>query len=112
MAVVVGFNDITSGERASVEFDFRGGRCGYLVTDTPNTTADWDLEILLPGQTTWKRLGSNADQIDNGKPYDSQDNLPAGRYRLHCDDTGASNYTPVSLFWCYVPQTMHDAALF
>ena len=31
MAVVTGMQEITSGERASEEFDFNGGRCGYMV---------------------------------------------------------------------------------
>ena len=35
MAVVTGFQDVTSGERASEEFDFGGGRCGYMVVDVP-----------------------------------------------------------------------------
>ena len=33
MAVVTGFFEVTSGERASQEFDFQGGRCGYMVLD-------------------------------------------------------------------------------
>ena len=112
MAVVTGMQEITSGERASEGFDFNGGRCGYMVIDVPNTTPDWDLEMLPPGATSWQKMNANSDQVDSAKAYDSTGSLPAGRYRLHCDTTVVANYSPVSLFWCYVPATMADAALF
>ena len=60
MAVVTGMQEITSGERASEEFDFKGGRCGYMVIDVPNTTPDWDLELLPPGATSWQKMNVNA----------------------------------------------------
>ena len=112
MAVVTGMQEITSGELASEQFDFGGGRCGYMVLDVPNTTPEWDLEFLPPGATTWQQINASSDHVDSAKAYDSTGNLPAGRYRLHCDNTVAGNYTPVKLFWCYVPATMADAALF
>ena len=112
MAVVTGFFEVTSGERASAEFDFQGGRCGYMVLDVPNGTPDWDLELLPPGATSWQKMNASGNEIDNAKAYDSTGNLPAGKYRLHCDSTTAANYTPVKLFWCYVPATMQDAAIF
>ena len=59
MAVLTGFNDVTSGERASLEWDFKGGRCGYMVLEVPNTTPDWDLELLPPGATTWQKMNAN-----------------------------------------------------
>ena len=110
MALVSGFQEVTSGERASEEFDFRGGGIGYAVTDAPNATPDWDLQIKLPDDT-WARVHPNSKQIDSAKSYDTLV-VPAGTYRLHCDNATASNYTPVSLFWCYVPQSMRDAALY
>ena len=111
MAVVTGFQDVTSGERASEEFDFGGGRCGYMVVDVPNTTPDWDLQMQLPDDT-WQNIGVANNQVDSAKPYASIANLPAARFRLHCDNATAGNYTPVSLYWCYVPIGMQDAALF
>ena len=104
MALTTSINEVTSGTRASKEFKFRGGAMGYMVTDAPNTTPDWDLQVELP-DGTWVRVNAN------GKPYDTL-TVPAGTYRLHCDSTVAGNYTPVSLFWCYVPQSMRDAALY
>ena len=110
MAVVSGLQEVTSGERASDTFFFEGGGIGYMVIDVPTTTPDWDLQIQLPDDT-WHRVNANNKQIDQGKPYDSL-TVPAGTYRLHCDSATASNYTPVSLFWMYVPQSMQDAAIF
>ena len=110
MALTTGINEVTSGTRASKEFVFQGGGIGYMVTDAPNTTPDWDLQVELP-DGTWVRVNANGKQVDSAKPYDTLV-VPAGTYRLHCDSTVAGNFTPVSLFWCYVPQSMRDAALY
>ena len=112
MGFATGMQEITSGERASIEFDFKGGRCGYLVTDVPNNSPDWNLEMLPLGATSWQQMNASGNEIDSAKAYDSTGNLPAGRYRLHCDDTTVANYSPVKLFWAYVPATMQDAAIF
>ena len=109
MAIVSGFQDITTGERESDEFDFRGGRIGYAVTDVPNATPNWDLQVKLPGDV-WVRVHANAHEIDQGKPYDTLF-VPAGTYRLRCDTTSTSHWQPVKLFWAYVPATLRDAAL-
>ena len=111
MAVVTGFFEVTSGERASEEFDFGGGNCGYMVIDAPNVTPDWDLQMKLPNDT-WLTMNTAGNQIDSAKPYDNTGNMPAARFRIHCDTNTASHYTPVKLYWCYVPVGMHDAALF
>ena len=111
MAVVTGFFEVTSGERASEEFYFGGGNCGYMVIDAPNATPDWDLQLKLPDDT-WQTMNTSGNQIDSAKPYDNTSNMPAGTYRIHCDNATAANYTPVKLYWCYVPMGMADAALF
>ena len=110
MAISTGFREVTSGARASEEFIFEGGGIGYMVTDVPNTTPDWDLQVELP-DGTWARVHGNSDQIDSAKPYDTL-TVPAGNYRLHCDNATAANYTPVKLYYAYIPQTMRDAALY
>ena len=110
MALVTGFQEVTSGERESLAFDFQGGAIGYIVTDVPNTSPDWDLQVQLPGGD-WERVHANGDQVDSAKPYDHLV-VPAGRYRLRCDSSTAANYTPVKLFYAYIPQTMQDAALY
>ena len=110
MALTSGFQDVTSGERASLPFRFEGGGIGYLVTDAPNTTPDWDLQIQLPDDS-WERVNANSKQIDSAKQYETLI-VPAGTYRLHCDNATVGNYSGVSLFWSYVPQTMRDAAIF
>lgn len=110
MALVSGFQEVTSGDRESQEFDFAGGGIGYMVTGVPNTTPDWDLQVQLPGGE-WGRVNANGDQVDSAKPYDHLV-VPAGKYRLRCDNATAANYTPVKLYWCYIPQTMQDAALY
>ena len=51
MALTTGINEVTSGTRASKEFDFRGGGIGYMVIDVPNTTPDWDLQLQMPDDT-------------------------------------------------------------
>ena len=112
MAVLTGFNDVTSGERASKGFYFHGGRCGYMVTGVLNTVPNWNLEFLPPGATSWQQMNSSADQINSTKAYDSKGFLPSGKYRLHCDSTLETDFSPVKLFWCYIPGTMRDAALF
>ena len=111
MAVVTGFQDVTSGARASVVWDFKGGRCGYMVQDTPNTTADWDLQIQLP-DGTWQDMGNASKQVDRGTPYANIGNLPSGKYRLHCDTAAEENWDDATLYWCYIPISMQDAALF
>ena len=111
MAVVTGFFEVTSGERASEEFDFGGGNCGYMMQGVTSTTPDWDLQLKLPDDT-WQTMNTAGNQVDSAKPYDNTGNLPAGRYRLHCDNTTAAFHTNAKLYWCYVPVGMHDAALF
>ena len=110
MAVKSGFQTITSGERASKEFVFQGGRIGYAVVDVPNATPDWDLEVKLPSDD-WVRVHGNSNQIDSAKPYDTLI-VPAGTYRLNCDTTTEAHHTPVKLYWAYVPGNLRDAALY
>ena len=110
MALTTGINVVTSAERSSLEWDFQGGGIGYMVADTPGTTPNWDLQIQLPDDT-WVRVHATGKQIDQGKPYDTL-SVPAGRYRIYCDTTTPAQYTGVSLFWFYIPQSMRDAALY
>ena len=112
MAINKSWNDVTSGERASDEFYFEGGRIGYLVLDAASAnTPDWDLQMQMPDDT-WARMHANGDQIDSAKIYDNII-VPAGNFRLHCDiATPTTAFSGVSLFWCYIPSTMQDAAIF
>ena len=111
MAINKAWNDVSSGVRASEEFYFEGGRIGYLVLDAASTdTPDWDLELQMPDDT-WDRVHTNGDQIDSAKIYDTLI-VPAGNYRLNCDISTATAFADVSLFWCYIPNTMQDAAIF
>ena len=112
MAFKTGFQEVTSGVRASETFAFQGGGIGYMVVGATSTgTPDWDLEILLPDGTTWQRVHANSGQIDSAKPYGTL-TVPSGTYRLHCDTTTVAHYEDVQLFWAYVPRTMQDATLF
>lgn len=112
MALTTGMNEVTSGERASDTFRFEGGQIGYMVSGATSTgTPDWDLQILLPDGVTWHRVHANSKQVDSAKAYDTL-TVPAGTYRLHCDTTTTTHFADVELFWCYVPQTMRDAALY
>ena len=112
MAIRPGWNNVTSGNRASHAFDFEGGRIGYLVLDAAAAnTPDWDLEMQMP-DNSWVRVHANGDQIDSAKNYDTLI-VPAGHFRLHCDiATPTSAFTGVKLYWCCIPQTMQDAAIF
>ena len=111
MALKMGFQEVTSGVRASETFVFQGGGIGYLVVGATSTgTPDWDLQIQLPDDS-WERVHANSKQVDSAKQYDTLV-VPAGTYRLHCDTTTTTHFADVELFWCYVPQTMRDAALY
>ena len=109
MALQSGFQEITSGERASEEFDFRGGRIGFAVVDVPNATPDWDLQVRLPSGD-WVRVHNASHQVDSVKPYESL-YVPLGTYRVNCDTATEAHHTPVKIYWAYVPASMRDAAL-
>ena len=49
MAVVTGMQEITSGERASEGFDFKGGRCGYMVADAPQHHSQLGFRVSSAG---------------------------------------------------------------
>ena len=103
-----GPNEVTSGTRASQEFDFNGGRLGIMITDIASTAPDWDCQVKMP-DATWSRVSSQ--QIDSNNRFRSY-TCPAGTYRMYCDTNTPGDFTPVKIYWYNVPMSMRDAALY
>ena len=106
MGINSGWQEITTGERASEQFDFQGGRMAYAVTGTASDTPNWNVRFLI-GNGFQK---FDAAQLDRSRPGRTG-HFPAGRYQLFCDTNTAADFTPVRLFWAYCPESLQDAAL-
>ena len=99
-----GWQEITSGLRASQEFDFQGGQMAYAVTDSARGQAQWQVETEIDG--TFYPFDAYA--LSNFVPV-KRDLFPAGKYRFNC--TATSGFDTVKLWWAYCPSNFTDALL-
>ena len=100
MSVNTGFNDISTGEMHSEQFDFRGGYLAYLVENDGSSL--YQLEILFPSGH-WQKIGA---LMNSNAPFKVL-LTPAGTYRIGSTVAVAG----AKLYWAHCPTTFTDALL-
>ena len=95
MAKIIGWQVITSGERASDTFLPRSGEVIVAIAGA-TATPDWNLQQQLPNDD-WVNVSS--DQVDSGTPsrtYTVATHVPT---RLYGDTATEADYTDVVYYW-------------
>ena len=101
--VGTGWREITSGLRASQEFDFQGGYMAFAVTDAMRGP-QWQIETEIDG--AFYRV--DAGNVHSSTPV-RKSFYPAGKYRLNC--TQSTGFDTVKTWWAYCPVNFTDALL-
>lgn len=95
MAKIIGWQEVTSGERASETFLPRSGEIIVGISGA-SSTPDWHVQQQLPNDE-WKNV--SADEIDSGVPirtFTVASHVPT---RLYGDTSTDSDYADVLYYW-------------